>query len=62
MNSLQLATHRREYLEYEGPVSGNRGSVKWLGSAGEYRILEDSPTRLIVRLDDGTKSSFHLRA
>lgn len=30
-----LADHRRKYLDYEGPVSGNRGTVKrW--DAGTY--------------------------
>jgi hypothetical protein len=32
-----LADHRLEYLDYEGPVSGNRGSVvRW--DSGEYRL------------------------
>ena len=26
-----LGNHRRAYLDYEGPVSGNRGSVQRLG-------------------------------
>ena len=33
----KLPDHRRVYLEYEGPISGNRGTVtRW--DAGEYRI------------------------
>lgn len=34
----RLPDHRRVYLEYEGPISGNRGTVtRW--DWGEYRIL-----------------------
>lgn len=33
----KLPDHRRLYLEYEGPISGNRGTVRrW--DWGEYRI------------------------
>ena len=36
----QLADHRREYLDYEGPISGGRGSVtRW--DEGEYTILAE---------------------
>jgi len=37
----QLADHRREYLEYEGPISGGRGSVRRIES-GTFSI-SDSP-------------------
>lgn len=48
-----LADHRSEYLDYEGPVSGNRGNVqRW--DRGEYQVLEDLPDRLVVRLN-GTR-------
>ncbi len=44
-----LPDHRLMYLDYEGPVSGNRGSVqRW--DAGEFEILEESPDLLVVRL------------
>ncbi len=34
----KLPDHRRVYLEYEGPISNNRGTVaRW--DHGEYRIL-----------------------
>lgn len=46
----QLPEHRLAYLDYEGPVSGNRGSVtQW--DAGEYETLADSQGRLEIRLD-----------
>src|SRR5262245_25157144 len=37
--------HRLLYLDYEGPVSGDRGTVKrW--DAGEFVWLNESPPRL----------------
>jgi hypothetical protein len=45
----QLPDHRLAYLEYEGPVSGDRGSVsRW--DTGQFTILSDSPGRLAMRL------------
>lgn len=44
-----LGDHRKAYLDYEGPVSGNRGSVKrW--DAGTFAWEEDMPNRIVVRL------------
>lgn len=44
-----LAGHRKAYLDYEGPVSGNRGAVqRW--DQGDYELLEDSADRVVVRL------------
>lgn len=40
----QLADHRKEYLDYEGPVSGDRGTVAAF-DRGEYTLLESTPTR-----------------
>lgn len=38
----QLSHHRLAYLEYEGPISGNRGEVtRW--DAGVYRWLTEMP-------------------
>lgn len=37
MAAEQLPDHRQAYLDYEGPVSGNRGSVRrW--DQGQYRL------------------------
>ena len=48
-----LPAHRKIYLDYEGPVSGDRGNVsRWDG--GTYEILSDSPTSVRVALYDGT--------
>lgn len=44
-----LADHRLAYLDYEGPVSGNRGTVsRW--DEGTYEPLAISPERLEVEL------------
>jgi hypothetical protein len=44
-----LPDHRLRYLEYEGPVSGDRGHVRrW--DAGEYSVVDESLGRLEVRL------------
>src|SRR5205085_10994162 len=36
-----LSEHRREYLTYEGPISGNRGDVKRVAS-GRYDLAGDT--------------------
>ena len=44
-----LADHRLSYLNYEGPVSGDRGQVsKW--DAGTFAWLRREPSRLQVHL------------
>jgi hypothetical protein len=43
------ADHRLLYLEYEGPVSGNRGTVTRY-DAGTCDWIEDGPERARVRL------------
>ncbi len=45
----QLADHRVAYLDYEGPVSNNRGDVtRW--DEGEYQLLTNDEPQLIVEL------------
>lgn len=45
----RLGDHRLEYLDYEGPVSGGRGTVaRW--DEGGCEIVEESGARLIVKL------------
>jgi hypothetical protein len=47
-----IGDHRRAYLDYEGPVSGGRGSVtRW--DAGEFTWEEDQADRIAVRLRGG---------
>lgn len=43
-----LPEHRLAYLEYEGPVSGNRGSVRRV-DAGSYVTMEMGHYRLTGR-------------
>jgi len=48
-NAEQLPDHRLAYLDYEGPVSGDRGHVtRW--DAGEFRWLVDEPEKVIAEL------------
>jgi hypothetical protein len=45
----RLADHRLAYLDYEGPVSGNRGSVARI-DAGQYESIAETTERIEVRL------------
>jgi hypothetical protein len=48
----QLPDHRIDYLDYEGPLSGDRGSVsQW--DAGTYCLEHDSNVQWTVRLMGG---------
>ena len=50
IRAICLPDHRRMYLDYEGPVSGDRGTVaRWDG--GTYALLEETLTRLRFRVD-----------
>lgn len=54
-----LGDHRRAYLDYEGPVSGDRGTVKrW--DVGEYTLGEDTGDAVGVDLE-GEVTRGHLR-
>lgn len=57
----RLADHRREYLEYEGSVSGDRGEVRRIAGGG-FRFemaLEDS---FRIRIEGGPIFSIRQRA
>lgn len=45
-----LPDHRRAYLDYEGPVSGDRGSVVRI-DRGDVEFLTSTPDALTVRLE-----------
>ena len=45
----QLPDHRIAYLDYEGPISGNRGRVI-RREGGLYELLEEHPGCLRVKL------------
>jgi hypothetical protein len=47
--AAQLPDHRLAYLDYEGPVSGDRGSVsRW--DSGRFSMISESSGRLVMRL------------
>lgn len=46
----ELPEHRLAYLDYEGPVSGNRGAVtRW--DEGQYELANESEDALEVQLE-----------
>ncbi len=48
-----LPEHRSLYLDYEGPISGGRGSVsRW--DRGSYEILHRSESKLQIAVDGDT--------
>lgn len=52
IRAQQLSDHRLHYLDYEGPVSGDRGKVsRW--DAGDYESVEAVPDRLEVEFCGG---------
>jgi hypothetical protein len=43
-----LPDHRLAYLDYEGPVSGDRGTVlRW--DQGTYELLDRTESRVVIR-------------
>ncbi len=50
VSAERLPDHRLEYLDYEGAVSRDRGSVSRV-DFGRYEVLHETPTALAVRLD-----------
>jgi hypothetical protein len=49
IEAVPLPDHRLDYLDYEGPVSGNRGSVRRF-DRGEYALVEETHEALVVEL------------
>jgi hypothetical protein len=45
----RLAEHRSAYLDYEGPLSGDRGSVRRVDS-GDFDWIEHRPARYVTRI------------
>ena len=52
LGAMRLPDHRLAYLDYEGPVGGDRGSVS-RHDAGNYRIVEECADSLQVQLEGG---------
>jgi hypothetical protein len=46
----RLPDHRSFYLDYEGPVSDNRGTVKRV-DRGDFDWVSQTPERLEARID-----------
>lgn len=53
ISAIELASHRLDYLEYEGPVSGGRGDVRRVES-GWCRILYHDAQKLSAELQGET--------
>jgi hypothetical protein len=51
----RIADHRRAYLDFEGEVSGGRGTVR-IVEAGTYRVVEDSPEGRTLEMQGRTFS------
>jgi len=45
----RIADHRRAYLDYEGPISGNRGEVRRV-DRGTWRLIKKTPKSWRIRL------------
>jgi len=52
VTAYPLADHRLAYLDYEGLVSGGRGTVTRC-DGGNYRLLEQGEEQIVVELIDG---------
>ena len=49
VNADALSDHRKAYLDYEGPVSGDRGSVSRI-DRGEFDLISSTEHEVTVRL------------
>ena len=49
VEASELPDHRLDYLDYEGPVSGDRGTVRQF-DRGEYATEEEGGDRWVVAL------------
>ena len=47
--ATRIADHRLAYLDYEGPISGDRGAVTRI-DRGEYEAVEQTDDNIRVRL------------
>jgi hypothetical protein len=59
--AVPLPDHRLDYLQYEGPISGNRGTVRRY-DCGTYETLRESQLELVVRIEgQELHGDFYLR-
>src|SRR5262245_21158141 len=61
IRATPLADHRLQYLDYEGPVSGGRGTVtRW--DRGEFEWITESEAAVVVALAGSRLKGYaHLR-
>lgn len=57
--AVQLPAHRPIYLDYEGPISGNRGAVRRI-EAGRWQHVPPTGSSLRVRLCSEAGSDYTL--
>lgn len=60
LEATRLANHRIAYLDYEGPVSDNRGTVSRV-EQGKYKVLSETDDVIDVRLQ-GERSQITITA
>lgn len=48
--AVQNVDHRAAYLDYEGPVSGNRGDVRRV-EKGAYFLIDEDPDTIVARFE-----------
>jgi hypothetical protein len=58
--AVLLGDHRRDYLDYEGPVSNGRGVVKRVAD-GTFTMERDEPAYVIVKMSGGIIGRMTLR-
>jgi hypothetical protein len=54
--AIAITDHRREYLQFEGEISGDRGHVKRI-AIGSYRLLSRENDVIQIELEEGTRMS-----
>ena len=50
--AVELSRHRLEYLNYEGELSGGRGTVNRIVS-GKYTVVDSQSGKLCIQIDEG---------
>jgi hypothetical protein len=49
ISAVRIADHRREYLDYEGPLSQDRGNVTRFDH-GSYTLISEDDTGLLLEM------------
>lgn len=57
-----IADHRPAYLDYQGPVSGNRGQVRRVAQGHYQSIQADDSMQWRVRMDSGLEMILPVRS